>query len=325
MLSLTVVGMLAAACDDNDEIAVDPDADYDVVLDVPAETNENVNVTSADGSISAKVHFTSADDNDMKRLYITKNVGGQGEEQFVTLEKVDTKPDGSIDLTGKNSNDFEFAFELPVPSAITAGTVVYKFWTTTGNGDFRDVNQRKAVGPATITLVYGGANAAAEVNSFNDLTLAAPLGNGTSNTFVSLLDGKVYKISQGVEFVSYWDFGYVYLMGEDKHATLTSTYDYRTDVVNIPTVASTTKEELNMTYFATTGMTSAQFDAVKVTSDLATLEVSNASSQSVSFLEVGDVIAFQTQYGKKGVIRVDAISPGNGTDGSIKIDIKVQP
>lgn len=325
MLSLTVVGMLAAACDDNDEIAVDPNAEFDVVLDVPSETNEDVTVTSSQGSITAKVHFTSTDKS-MKRLYITENVGGQGEEIYEPKENIDLKADGSIDLTGKNDEDFEFQFELPVPSGITAGTVVYKFWTTTGNGDFRDVNQRLAVGPATITLVYGsGTNDAAEVKAYNDLTLAAPLGDGSSNTFVSLLDGEIYKINQGVEFVSYWDFGYVYLLGDDKHATLTSTYDYIADVVNIPVVASTTKEELNKTYFATTTMSSADFDAVDESNDLTNLAVSNQSAQTVSFLEVGDVVAFQTQYGKKGLIRIDAITPGNGSNGSIKIDIKVQP
>ncbi|MBT1689271.1 hypothetical protein [Dawidia soli] len=325
MLSLTVVGMLAAACDDNDEIAVDPNAEFDVVLDVPSETNEDVTVTSSQGSITAKVHFTSTDKS-MKRLYITENVGGQGEEIYEPKEDIDLKADGSIDLTGKNDEDFEFQFELPVPSGITAGTVVYKFWTTTGNGDFRDVNQRLAVGPATITLVYGsGTNEEADVKTYNDLTLAAPLGDGSSETFVSLLDGEIYRIDQGVEFVSYWDFGYVYLMGEDKHATLTSSYDYLTEVVNIPVVASTTKEELNKTYFATTTMSSEDFDAVDESDDLANLAVSNQSAQTVSFLEVGDVVAFQTQYGKKGLIRIDDIAPGNGSDDWMKIDIKVQP
>ena len=324
LLSLTVVGMLATACDDNDEIAVDPDADFDVVLDVPAETNENVNVTAGQGSILAKVHFTSTDKS-MKRLYITENVGGQGEEIFTPTEKVDTKADGSIDLTGKNDEDFEFQFELPVPSGITAGTVIYKFWTTTGNGDFRDVEQRKAVGPSTITLIYGGANEAAEVKSYSNLKLAAPLADGTSNTFVSALDGKIYKISQGVEFVSYWDFGYVYLMGEDKHATLTSTAAYLTSVVNIPEKASTTADELNKAYFAETLLDAEAFNNVDASSDLAGPVVTTASSQSISFLEAGDVVAFMTQYGKKGLIHVDAVTGTNGSDGYIQIDIKVQP
>ncbi len=330
LLSLTVVGMLAAACDDNDEITADPNAEFDVVLDVPAETNENVQVTAGQEDILAKVHFTASDDR-MKRLYITRNVGGAGEEIFVPQEAVDDKPDGSIDLARKTGTEFDFQFELPVPDGITQGTVVYKFWTTTGVGDFRDQTKRLAVGPGTITLVFGGNNATAEVNTFNDITLSAPLGDGTSKTFVSLLEnkananGQVYTISQGIEYVSYWDFGYVYLMGEDKHATLTSTNEYRIDVVNIPTLTGVTKDELNKAYFAATDWTSVQFDAVKATTELNSVAVSSASPQTISFLEVGDVVAFQTQYGKKGLIRVDAITPGNGTNGSIKFDIKVQP
>jgi hypothetical protein len=325
MLSLTVVGALATACDDNDEIAVDPDAKFDVELDVPAETNKDVQITQEmkdKGTILAKVHFVSSDDK-MKRLYITRNVGGAGDEKFIPLEEVDDKPDGSIDVERKSGQEFDYQFELEVPDAITTGTVVYKFWTTTGVGDFRDDTKRRAFGPATITLRYGGTNAAANVKTYSGLKLDAPLANGTSTTFVSLLDGKRYKISDGADFVSYWDFGYSFLMTNEAGATFTSPYSYNPDIVNIPTLTNVAKDELNKTYFATTDLTLTEFNAVKVESDLNSIEVSEAN-QAVSFLEVGDVVAFKTKYNQKGLIYVRELTPGNGSAGNITIDVKVQ-
>ncbi len=139
------------SCSDNDEIAVDPNATYDADLEVnesgPANPNKDVTVDANTAStIKARIAFTSTT-KDMKRLYITQNISGQGETVYKPTEGVDSKGDGSIDLTNKNSKDFEFQFNLPVPAGVGTGTVVYKFWTTTGNGDFRDISQRLAVGP----------------------------------------------------------------------------------------------------------------------------------------------------------------------------------
>jgi hypothetical protein len=319
LLSLTVVGMLATACDDNDEIAVDPNADFDVVLNVPAETNQDVEVTKDKGTILAKVHFVSTDDK-MRRLYITRNVGGAGDEKFIPLEEVDDKPDGSIDVESKAGKEFDYQFKLPVPDNISAGTVVYKFWTTTGVGDFRDDEKRRAFGPATITLKYGGNNQAAAVKSYTGLKLDAPLENGLSNTFVSLLDGKVYQINEA-DYVAYWDFGYIYRTNEK--ATLYSTSTYLPIAVDIPDLTGVAQTELNKTYFVSTAMTVAEFDAVKVESDLDKIEVSEAS-QNIFNLVKDSIVAFKTQYGQKGLIRVTELKEGNGTDGYITISIKVQ-
>lgn len=320
MLSLTVVGALATACDDNDEITANPDAEFDVVLDVPEKSNVDVDVTPNQGSILAKVHFLSPDNN-MKRLYITRNVGGAGEEKFIQEEQVDDKPDGSIDVEKRSGKEFEYQFELEVPSSITAGTVVYKFWTTSGVGDYRD-SQKRLLYAGTITLKYGGNNnTSTEVKSYTGLTLRAPLDNGTSETFVSALDGELYKISEGAEYVAYWDFGYIYRTNEK--ATLYSTSTYLPIAVDIPDLTGIAQAELNKTYFASTGLTAAQFTAIKLESELGALEVPE-TSQNVFNLMEGSVVAFKTQYGQKGLIHVADLNEGNGTEGFIKIDIKVQ-
>lgn len=325
---MTLLGslMFFASCDDNDEITpVDPNAEYDAILrlseastgDTTAATvNVNANTES---TIKARVTFTSSTI-DMRRLYITQNIGGQGDEPFEITANVDKKADGSIDIEAANSNGIVYELTLPVPAGVGEGTVVYKLWTTTGRGDYRDPAQRFAVGTGVITLNYGGANAAAEVKTFSAKLLDAPLADGSSETFISLLDGQVYKVNQGEEYVDFWDFGYYY--GGTGLASLASTSNYPSDIINVPVVAKTT-EPLNNTYFVISSKTVADFDAVSVSGDLDF--ITKPVSERVNQLEVNDIIEFVDDYGKKGLIKVTEINPGTGSTGFIKIDIKVQP
>src|SRR6478736_948661 len=190
-LFLAAATLIGISCDNNDEIAVvDPNKNFDAVLAVSEDgTAPNTDVTvdaNTESTIDAKVSFTSTS-KDMARLYITQNVKGAGEKQFKPVESIDLKGDGSVDLSKKNSKNFDFQFALPVPAGIGTGTVVYKFWTTTGNGDFRDPMQRLAVGPGTITLKYGSATnpdaGTADVKSYTDMKLSAPTADGNSKTF----------------------------------------------------------------------------------------------------------------------------------------------
>ena len=332
-LGLLLMAFIAVvSCDNNDEIKVDPTKEYDVELTVAqgGQANPDAPVTvdvTKQSTINAKVTFTSTDKN-MKRLYITQNIAGQGETVYEPSENIDLKADGAVDLTGKNDKNFEYAFKLPVPAGVSTGTVVYKFWTTTGNGDPRDLTQRLAVGPGTITLKYGGGNnpapGTAKVKSFTNQKLAAPLADGTSLTFFSLLDGKTYKIKEGVEYVNYWDFGYLYLQAT--HASLSSPARYNTAVVNIKVTAQTGDEPLNQIYFKKSTKTVAEFGAVTTSADLDFVTVTKTDdAQTVGDLVEGTVVEFLDQYGKKGLIKVIEVSGTINQGDYITIDVKVQP
>jgi hypothetical protein len=340
MKKLKLLGTLLAftlwftSCDNNDEILVDPNADFDAVLDVkeagPANPNVDVVVDANTAStIKAKVTFTTTT-KDMARLYITQNIKAQGETIYEPTENIDLKGDGAVDLTGKNSKNFEFQFTLPVPAGVgAAGTVVYSFWTTTGNGDFRDKAQRLALGTGTITLKFGtGTNpntGTAVVKSFTDIKLIPPLADGTSNTFISLLDGKVYNVKQGVEYVSLWDFGYLFSVSADA-ATLRAPFNYPTIAINIPSVAGTTNDELNKTYFKKSTKTTTEFDAITTSANLDFVAVDKVDANIiVKQLAANDVVEFIDQYGKKGLIKVLEVKPGNGSDGFIRFSVRVQP
>lgn len=334
-LLLVAITLIGVSCDDNDEIAVvDPNGDFDAVLAVSESgtTNPNVDVivnANTASSIDAKVSFTSTT-KDMARLYITQNVKGAGEKQFKPVESVDLKGDGAVDLTGKNSKNFEFQFDLPVPAGVGTGTVVYKFWTTTGNGDFRDPAQRLAVGPGTITLKYGSATnpdtGTADVKSYTDVKLSAPTADGNSKTFVSMVDGKTYNVSQGIEYVSLWDVGYLYSVATTDAATLRAPYNYPSIAIDIPSKASTTNDELNKTYFKRSTVSTAEFGEVNSASELNFVSVTKADANLVvTQLVANDIIEFVDQYGKKGLIKVLEVNGTNGSDGFIRIAIKVQP
>lgn len=327
MMTLLSGLMFFASCDDNDEITpVDPNAEYDAILRLSEAgtgdtTSATVNVdANTQSTIKARVTFLSTSVS-MRRLYITQNVGGQGDEPFEITAAVDKKADGSIDIEAANSNGIVYELTLPVPSGVGSGTVVYQLWTTTGRGDYRDQTQRFAVGTGTITLNYGGANEAAAVKSFSAKLLEAPLADGSSETFLSLLDGQVYRIDQGEEYVDFWDFGYYY--GASNEASLASTDAYPSSIIDIETVANTT-DALNNAYFRkSTTQTSADFDAVSVSGDLDF--ITKPTTESVTKLVAGDIIEFVDDYGNKGLIRVVEINPGTGSTGYIEIDIKVQP
>jgi hypothetical protein len=333
ILLVGIISLFQIGCDDNDEIAVDPNAAFDAVLDVkeagPANPNVDVAVNANTSStILAKVTFTSTT-KDMRRLYITQNIKGAGETAYKPTENIDLKADGAVDLAAALQKSFEFQFELPVPAGVGTGTVVYKFWTTTGNGDFRDLTQRLAVGAGTITLKYGTATnpAAGEANvvSYPTVKLVAPLADGTSKTFVSLTNGLTYNVSSGIEYVSLWDFGYLFSITADA-ATLRAPFNYPTIAIDIPTKASTTNDELNKTYFKKSTKTTAEFDAVTKAADLDFITIINADANLVvTQLAVGSVVEFIDQYGNKGMLKVTALTAGNGSDGSITFAIKVQP
>jgi hypothetical protein len=326
-------------CSNNDEIKVDPKAEFDAILAADETTapkpNTDVNWTTGTGTtIKAKVSFKSSTKS-MKRLYITRNIQGLGETPYKPAESVDLKDDGSIDLTGKDDKNFEFQFTLPISGTITVGTIVYKFWTTTGNGDFRDATKRVAVGPGTITVKYGAATnpaaGTAAVKSYTDVKLVAPLGDGTSKTFVSLADGQTYNVAQGVEFVSLWDFGYIYSVGTSDAASLNSPNNYGARyspivVIDIPAKSGTTNDELHKTYFKKSDKTVADFDAVATAADLDFVSVDKVDANLfVTKLTADTIVEFVDQYGKKGLIKVLEVKGTNTADSYIRIAIKAQP
>jgi hypothetical protein len=266
----------------------------------------------------------SSEEGKMRRLYMTENIGGAGAEKYeLDIEGLDTKGDGSVDLSG-DSEKYGFTFSIPFPvlSDMSEGTVEYKVWATSGRGDYRDQEKRLVAGPGTITINYGGDNPeTTAVEEYTQKILAAPLSDGSSETFISLVDGELYRIDQGEEFAAYWDFGYYY--GGTHNASLASSYDYPSSIIDVPEVANTTQDELNHTYFSSSDLTVEDFDAVQYASDLD--NISQASEETITGLSESDIIEFVDNYGNKGLIKVTEIQGTWNAGDYIELSIKVQP
>lgn len=325
VLALSIF-MVGCESDTNDDIMIDPGDQFDGELSVFENGGDSRTVTIDGSSVSGstanvKVSFMTTT-NKMKRLYVTQNVSDFGAEPYqfsVGGVMVDDKKDGSLDLTSDNENSFEFAIPFPVPTSADS-KIVYTIWATTGRGDFRDISKRNAIADdaiGTITISGSGTNVSNGIKTFTQTMLAAPLGSGASETFISLYNNEVYVINDGVETAALWDFGYYY--GATQNASLASTANYPSNIIDVPAISGLDAAELNNFYIATSTI---DFDAVTSASDLD--GITRPTTERVTSLSVDDVLEFEDQYGNKGVIKVIEISGTDGTGDFIKIDIKVQ-
>lgn len=328
-LSIMLTSVLFVSCEDNDELLEDNNDDSQNDLEVLIQEGQTIDETiyvddleEGQDSVKVAVSFTSEDDK-MRRLYMTENIAGAGNEIYeLSMENLDTKGDGSLDIQSDEGYEFTYVIPFPVLPEMSEGTVEYNLWTTHGRGDFRDSEKRLVAGPGTITIDYGGTNPEnAEVKEYTAKLLAAPLASGESETFISLANGKVYKINDGEEYAAYWDFGYYY--GENNNASLASTFDYPSSIIDVVSIANTTSDELNHTYFKTSSQTESDFENITNASELD--DITQSENETITGLQVGDILEFVDDYGKKGMIEVAEI---NGTDGQgdyIELNIKVQP
>jgi hypothetical protein len=342
MVAALFMGFGFTSCEEDGSILAteeETDEDGNVIEEVTPEIIVNEGETDATtvyvtdlesgaDEVVVTVQFLSSNEK-MNRLYITENMAGAGAEKYeLDIEDLEKKGDGSVDLGTPEEYELKFDIPFPVYSGIEDGTVEYQIWATSGRGDYRDMDKRWIAGPGTITINYGGENpdpATSEVNEYTAVLLAAPLDDGSSETFISVLDGEVYTLDND-EFTSYWDFGYYWLNSHGASLASTASYpalfdhdgDGETALVAIAGLTDTPQDELNNAYFAKSDM---DFDAIENSSDLD--GITKSSSEVVKDLVVGDVVEFVDNYGKKGLIKVLDVT--TGYTGSITLDIKVQP
>lgn len=320
----------------------DNEPEVATILFNEADSSNDVASATASGEVGTtvpgRIIFTS-DATTQRRMYITQNISGTGDMPFNSfaltsddLNKV-INNDGSIDLDGATKKAIDFTFNLPVPN-IDNGSIVYTFWTTKGKGDFRDITKRLALGAGTITVTVGtGTNPTAEVREFNDIKLFAPAADGTTESFFSLLNEEVYKINEGPEFRAFWDFGYYFGAsgvsdGQEASFASTATFDesFGFDVEGLKPGANeddAANETLNEFYFSTSTILTSEFDAITLSGELDVIIKSDA--QKITNLEVGDVIEFVGNYGKKGLIKITEIEAGFNNNDFIVFDVKIQP
>lgn len=317
LLNLTLVCsvfFLASCGDDLEElIPTDPEATYaaEVVLTEGAGSQTQtvfISDLEADATdFEVLVTFVSTGTK-MRRMYMTENLIGAGDEPYeLSISGLDKKADGSLDF--ENSQSDSIALELPfnVLSSLSEGTITYQIWTTSGRGDYRDTDNSLAVGVATIIVNYGGSNPDTEVKSYSTTILAAPLADLSSTSFISLLDGETYKISEGEEYAAFWDFGYYY--AGDDNASLASTSTYDTAFPFLDDDVFSADITYNSIFFASSSKTAADFAAVTNSVNLS--DITASTDEKITGLADGDIIEFVDNYGKKGLIEVVEVNLGD--------------
>lgn len=336
----SILFLTSCSNDDNAAIVATDDDKKDVenVVKVNA-TNANTTERTADikalpaTTVPVIVEFTK-ENKTLNRLYVTQTVSGSNEGPVAydidpngTL-KLSKKADGSVDLEGDQEKAFSFKIDFPAP-ATTNGTVQYIIWATSQRGDFRDLtNDNSYEDNTTHAMITITAGTAAEVSGYREfeqtITLEAPLADASSKTFVSAFNGAIYSIKGAQETAALWDFGYFY--DNTLGASFYSTANFPASGFaqgSVEAVTGLAKTDLNKCYFAKSGKTKAEFDAVNSRIGLEN-SLTTSSSQKINGLEVDDVVEFLDQYGNKGLIKITALTKGTGSKGEITFRVKVQ-
>lgn len=147
----------------------------------------------------------------------------------------------------------------------------------------------------------------------------------TTGSFFSSTNGQVYTVNTSVANSSLIDLIYYYSAGNG--ATIGAADDSNIAGVYTGIANWATK---NATRFATTSISTSDFDAITDDTKIAT--ISTFSDTKEVGLTVGNVFAFKTAAGKKGLVKITNITQGTNTTtkqqdyqfGTIEIVVKVQ-
>ena len=161
--------------------------------------------------------------------------------------------------------------------------------------------------------------------SYSTVLLAAPTGDLMNKNFFSVSAGATYSsddVTSTAEAVSPTiDFGYYY--GANDEASIASPEGFKSTVFSGQVTGWTTT---NQTSLRTTTLTSSDVTEITTYADIdAAFDAGTADDNGVvSGLVEGQVLAFETVGGVRGIILVTAIDPGFESNDSITIDVLAQ-
>ncbi|MEQ9299889.1 MAG: hypothetical protein RIF33_15045 [Cyclobacteriaceae bacterium] len=168
--------------------------------------------------------------------------------------------------------------------------------------------------------------------AYTTVLLSAPLGDLSAESFFSSSTGLTYSptavTSTSDPISATIDFGYYY--GSTENASLASPAQYAEvgGGVFSPQVAGWTVS--NATAFRTTTLSNEDFIAISTFADIDVIyDAGTDDGGVVSNLSENQVIAFETDASKdggskRGIVWVKSITPGDGVNGQIEIEVLVQ-
>lgn len=174
--------------------------------------------------------------------------------------------------------------------------------------------------------------ASPEARAYSAILLAAPLGDFSGESFFSTNTGEIYSpadVTGTAAAVSpNIDFGYYYGVTDQASLASPNGYSQLTNTVLAGQVAGW--NVLNSTTFVSTSIDAEGFLGISTWADIDNAYDNGTNEGNViSNLTEGDVIAFATDASKdggskRGILIVRSITPGDGENGRIELDILVQ-
>ncbi|NOZ45690.1 MAG: hypothetical protein GXO79_02805 [Chlorobi bacterium] len=251
-----------------------------------------VTPTSAEASVGEEVQFTVSVSADAELKSIT-----------AVVDPYATFPDTLFDK-GKHTASINYIYA--VPSSAAAGTAHTITWTA------EDVDGLTSTTTATINIIAG----AGSINTYTTVLLGADQ-NANAGSFYATATNTVYTVSEAMTNQDNVDFIYYY--GSTNGSTVAAPNDAGVAQFNVYSLANWTTK--NATKFKATSVSTSDFDAMTDDATIVT-EADGASETSATQLSSGNVFAFVTTAGKKGLVKVGAITTGR--DGDITLTVKVQ-
>ena len=293
---------------------------YQLTLDPTQNATLFVNAEEAAGSL-VQVQL-NANGNELVRLYVVE------EEQFY-LDPVPywigDLPDGSIAIPIGSAENFETMIEFPIRQLNTD----YYLWATSGKGDHRNSNKNAVTGLGTITITgnddTGYIPLLGECKSYHT-ELQAQSADGSSVNFVST-HGYRRAISESEAFSNYWDIGYHY--DSIDGISLYSGFAYPKDAIN--KLKQIEPSDLNETYFTLrSDLNQDDFYAIRdielyrwEEQDSYAFTTTSTSKQSVTDLQVNDVVEFLDSYGRRGFLQIQRETGSIDPDPTVRIPVQL--
>ena len=263
--------------------------------------------------------FTAGDRTVPAGEQITTKVVARSGESDTNLERFTIKVSTNgataatlFDTTDLKGESFEYTARFFTQGV--AGTSVYTYTIEDNKGRTTD---------NSYTITTTSANTGAAINTFSTQLFGS--FNNPNPSFFATSTGTRYFRNTAPANASTIDF--VYFYGQSNQATIAAPNDasFGTGANQISSLGVHNWSKRNATTFKETALTAATFDATTTDAGITTAYAAGTNTNPVSrasALAAGDVIAFKTEAGKQGLIKVVSIS---GTaDGSITLDVKVQ-
>ncbi len=240
---------------------------------------------------------------------ITFNVTVKAEaeiDQFTIKKIVGTTETSYGNPTGfAGKTDYVYNFNETFTPAMTY-PISYKFKVVDKEGQEASIT-------VTIKKITSGGQTGTPFGAFQTYTITLGAQNNTQGSSFASSTGTVYTLAQAAQNSHLVDFMYYY--GATNQATLAAPGDAQTAQVYSQVSNWTTKNNTKFVKNPTIN-----FDNLSATTDIS--GVTFGSETKANQLAANNIIAFKTDAGKIGFIKVNSITGTN--DGTINITVKVQ-